>query len=115
SALLALAGCVSASYPVTNHPVDIGRALAAVNAFRARNGRAPLTASAQLTEAAATQARAMARQDRTNHSAGGRLITRIKATGYEPGVAAENVAAGQPTLEAAVAAWIRSPGHRRNL
>jgi len=40
---------------------------------------------------------------------------RMKAQGYSFRAAGENIAAGQPTLEAVVQGWVDSPGHCQNL
>ncbi len=40
---------------------------------------------------------------------------RMKAQGYNFSYAGENIAAGQPTLEAVVDGWVKSPGHCQNL
>ena len=39
----------------------------------------------------------------------------MRAYGYKYRFAAENIAAGQPTVQRAVQAWMGSPGHRRNI
>jgi uncharacterized protein YkwD len=39
----------------------------------------------------------------------------MERAGYRFERAGENVAAGQPTVESVMAAWMRSPGHRRNV
>jgi uncharacterized protein YkwD len=66
-------------------------------------------------DAAATHARTMGQRDKISHSLGGSLPKRVTAVGYDWGAAAENLGAGYPTLDAAVAGWKRSAGHRRNL
>jgi uncharacterized protein YkwD len=40
---------------------------------------------------------------------------RMTAAGYAYSLAAENIAAGQPTPDAVMAAWMASPGHRANI
>ncbi|CAI5743875.1 unnamed protein product [Peronospora destructor] len=48
-------------------------------------------------------------------SNGSRLGDRISAQGYQFATAAENVAAGQKTVDNVMASWWNSPGHRANL
>jgi uncharacterized protein YkwD len=51
-----------------------------------------------------------------HNSANGRTpFQRMTAAGYEYSVAAENIAAGQPTATAVMAAWMASQGHRANI
>jgi uncharacterized protein YkwD len=57
----------------------------------------------------------MGQQDRVNHRLGGSLAKRVTAAGYEWGATAENLAAGQPNLDAALADWKGSASHRQNL
>lgn len=116
-----LAGCASSTVtPYTGElaysaPTAAGivtdDALAAVNAFRRSRGRGPLRTDPTLGRAAQDHAIAMARQGRISHD---RFSRRIRAAGITTG-AAENVAAGQPDLAAALRAWENSRGHRANL
>jgi uncharacterized protein YkwD len=46
---------------------------------------------------------------------GNTLSSRIKKTGYKYSGIAENVAAGQTTVEQVFKAWINSRGHRKNI
>jgi uncharacterized protein YkwD len=92
-------------------------ALASINAIRAKAGCAPLKVNRALMAAAKLHARNMAEQDFFGHTGkdGRGFASRIRAQGYRYGLAAENIAAGQPTVERAVKAWLESPGHRRNI
>jgi uncharacterized protein YkwD len=69
----------------------------------------------RLMRAAAQYARVMGERDRIGHRLGSSLPRRVSAAGYEWGAAAENLAAGYATLDAAMQGWKRSPGHRQNL
>ncbi len=91
--------------------------LAQVNALRAKAGCAPLSLNPALMAAARTHARNMAEQNFFGHTGkdGRGFAARIRAQGYSYGLAAENIAAGQPTVDRAVQAWLKSPGHRRNM
>lgn len=103
-----------------------GRILALVNIERSRGalcggerfGPAPaLAPNALLDLAAQRHAEAMARErffdHRDPHGNGPR--ERITATGYVGRAWGENIAAGQPTAEVVVDAWMLSPGHCRNI
>ncbi len=91
--------------------------LASVNAVRAKAGCGPLKVNASLMAAARLHAGNMAEKDFFGHSGkdGKGFASRIRKEGYRYGLAAENIAAGQPTPERAVKAWLKSPGHRRNI
>jgi uncharacterized protein YkwD len=91
--------------------------LAAVNAIRAEHGCGPLRVDARLKSAAERHARAMATQDFFDHVApdGTTPAARVAATGYVYARAAENLAAGPRAAERAVALWMGSPPHRRNI
>jgi uncharacterized protein YkwD len=52
----------------------------------------------------------------THNSRNGRTpAVRVAATGYRFRTVAENIAYGQRSPDAVVAAWMASPGHRRNI
>lgn len=92
-------------------------AQAAVNAFRADKGRAPLSYSDDLQAIARAHARDMAQGGFFSHagSDGGGLADRLRAGGYRFCFVAENIAKGQDTLEAVMQSWTGSAGHRKNL
>jgi uncharacterized protein YkwD len=73
----------------------------------------PLTLSTALTAAAALHALDMAGRGSLGHegSDGSTSSERVSRAGYSWQIAAENVAAGQLNADAAVAAWLESPGH----
>lgn len=109
--------------PLELDPVAVAeRVLALVNAARSEARRCgatwheaapPLTLSIALNEAALVHARDMAARAAPGHegSDGSRAGDRITRAGYIWRAAGENVAAGQRTADAAVAAWLVSPGH----
>jgi uncharacterized protein YkwD len=113
--LLALPACTSARQEVTTIAVDPGRTAGLVSAYRSQNGLGPVSADSRLTQAAAVQARAMGERDRIGHGVGGPLTRRVSEAGYDWGVTAENLAAGQRSLDEAMADWRNSPDHRHNL
>ena len=71
----------------------------------------------QLTTAAKDHARDLAKWDRISHygSDGSPLWDRVKRTGYNPKVAAENVGTGQATIDEVFKGWRESEGHNKNL
>jgi uncharacterized protein YkwD len=106
------AGCKSDTSEAT-----MAQAQAQLNALRKANGKKPLGVSPKLTKAAVGHACAMATQGFFAHVApnGSNLKSRIKAVRYNYCFGAENLAQGQQTLSAAMAAWMKSPGHRKNM
>ena len=70
-----------------------------------------------LEAAAAQHAADMATNDFFSHTArdGGSPAQRVTRAGYSWRITGENIAAGQLSPEAAVAGWIKSPGHCENL
>lgn len=93
---------------------DVLRAVVAqINAARAAQGLAPVVVDGRLTAAAAAHNSQLAAQGRLSHDGFGARMQALIAAGY--GFVAENVAAGQPTPDAVVAAWLQSPVHRANL
>jgi uncharacterized protein YkwD len=117
--LAALSGCTSALLepPRETEPQEFSQetALKTVNAFRAQNGLGALRTEPRLVAAAEAQSRAMASRADMDHYVDGPLPRRIHRYGYQFSTAAENIAMGQKDFDAAMAAWEKSPGHRRNL
>ena len=91
--------------------------LSLVNAEREQVGAAPLVMNEQLNQAARREAIDIARQRRLSHvgSDGSTVRTRIEDTGYLWSAIGENIAMGQTSPEAVMAAWMRSEGHRQNI
>ncbi|KQT54353.1 hypothetical protein ASG43_01725 [Aureimonas sp. Leaf454] len=116
-ALLA-AGC--AALPETSAPTDLviidrTKALQRVNAFRAENGMPALRMEDRLMVAALAQSRAMAKKNRMDHAVDGVLPDRVRAAGYDWTTTAENIAQSYRDYDRAMAGWVASPGHRKNL
>ncbi|MGD1974283.1 MAG: CAP domain-containing protein [Desulfobacterales bacterium] len=88
-----------------------------VNAERADQGLHPLNADTNLATAARDHSEDMGLQDYFSHeSLDGRTVAdRITAAGYSYNTYGENIAAGQPTPERVVDAWMSSSGHRANI
>ncbi len=124
---LGLAGCGS-SNPVetkptfydnlakTGQPVDPAAAASILNAYRATKGLSQVTVDPELSRVAQDQANAMAAADQLSHEVGGRtFVQRMKASGFDPKIAVENVGAGYHTLAEAFSGWRDSPPHNANM
>ena len=99
-------------------PSDVvERVVAAHNARRAKAGLSPLALDPGLEAAAAEHARDMADRRKMSHKGGdgSSPFERMKQQGYRYQAAAENVAYGFDDVDAVMAGWLRSPGHRRNI
>jgi uncharacterized protein YkwD len=99
-----------------DRPEDLTRdeIIAAVNGVRRANGFGPWTYNTALENAARSQARLMARQDKLSHDLGTTLRERVTEAGYLLAVG-ENVAKGYKTLPEALQGWMNSSGHRNTL
>ena len=120
--VVATAAPMATTPPVATASMSVDQVLVQVvvltNAERAAVGVAPLEGNPQLTLAAQRYADVMADTACFGHNCGPvpRLGDRAKAAGAARwGFIGENVAAGQPTPERVVAAWMASPTHRANL
>jgi uncharacterized protein YkwD len=91
--------------------------LVALNKFRVANGLSRLDFDNRLATAATGHADAMAAADFFSHTGanGSSLSKRVSDVGYPWRLVAENVAAGMQDGGEAVAVWIDSPGHRKNM
>ncbi|MEJ1157096.1 CAP domain-containing protein [Prosthecomicrobium sp. N25] len=98
-------------------PVDPERAVATINAYRAKSGVGPLAHDPKLTAAARTYARHMAEADKMSHalSPWGPLDKRLRDAGYAYATAGENLGVGYRDLEDAFEGWRRSPAHDRGM
>ncbi|MFN3277979.1 MAG: CAP domain-containing protein [Paracoccus hibiscisoli] len=89
----------------------------ATNRARARAGLPPVQPDPQLARVAAQHACDMALRGRMTHL--GSTTTgpsmRLKQTGYQPSIAAENIAAGPFSLNRVLSEWTASPGHLDNI
>jgi uncharacterized protein YkwD len=68
-----------------------------------------------LMRIAQEQARVMAARDKLDHGTGRSFTERVKASGFDAKVAAENIGAGYHTLAEAFSGWRDSPSHRLNM
>jgi uncharacterized protein YkwD len=92
--------------------------LARIDAERAAVGAGPLVLCGTLMAAAQAHAEDQANHATMSHtgSDGSSMVDRAVAAGYTGWTAlGENVAYGYPTVDAVMAAWLASPGHRANL
>ena len=97
--------------------LDAERARDLINAYRREKGLKPLKINMELTNAAKSHSRDLARWDRISHygSDGSNPWDRVKRTGYSAKLAAENVGTGQVNIEEVFKGWKASPGHNKNL
>ncbi len=128
-AALALSSCASAPDAVaaTESSATVrARVVELVNVARSKNRRCgseryaaapPLSASRELSEAAANHARDMARKNYFDHRGadGSQPKDRVQRAGYQPRLTGENIALGPESAEEVVAGWLASPGHCANI
>jgi uncharacterized protein YkwD len=97
--------------------LDADHARDVINKYRLSTGLKPLKLNAALTEAAKVHSRDLAKWDRISHygSDGSNPWDRVKRTGYNAKVAAENVGTGQSSIDEVLKGWKESPGHNKNL
>ncbi|MEM1386845.1 MAG: CAP domain-containing protein [Pseudomonadota bacterium] len=95
----------------------VAEVLARTNAFRMTRGRARVSLSVALTQAARAHACYMAQSGQFDHrGAGGSSVgDRALAAGYRWGFVAENIALGHTSGEAVFEGWRGSPGHRETM
>jgi len=97
--------------------LDAEKARDIINQYRKDKGLKPLKLNAELTEAAKAHSRDLAKWDRISHygSDGSNPWDRVKRTGYQARLAAENVGTGQVNFVEVMRGWKESPGHNKNL
>ncbi|TCT05233.1 CAP domain-containing protein [Aquabacter spiritensis] len=100
----------------SGQPVDPDAAASILNAYRSTRGLSQLAVDPALSRVAQDQANAMAAADTLSHEVGGRtFVARMKASGFDPKIAVENVGAGYRTLAEAFSGWRDSPPHNKNM
>lgn len=122
---LPLAGCLSQpSVPgvsTVGGPSQLtdvsAREAAALNRLRADNGLSTLQTDAVLARIARGHAQDMIDNQFFGHvsSDGRTIVERTREQGYAFCHVAENLAMGQPDMDAVLKQWMASPAHRRNL
>jgi uncharacterized protein YkwD len=97
--------------------INAHRAAGAVCGGTAHTATSALRWDNRLQHAAAQHADDMARHDFMAHASsdGRTLVQRAEAAGYGYTVLAENVAAGQRSVDSVFDSWMRSPEHCRNI
>ncbi|POX45117.1 CAP domain-containing protein [Streptomyces sp. Ru72] len=108
----------ASSAPASSAPTTAtARVVALVNSERAKVGCAPLTVNSKLTKAAQAHSADMAAHQNMSHtgSDGSSPGDRITSAGYSWSSYGENIAYGYSTPESVMAAWMASPGHKRNI
>jgi uncharacterized protein YkwD len=95
--------------------VDAGTAASMISGYRRNNGLSTVTVDSELTKLAQAQAQAMAARDKLDHNVLRAFPERLKSSGYDARVAAENIGAGYHTLAEAFSGWRGSPPHRANM
>lgn len=115
---LALAGCSTTSVlaPTPGSEDETAQALPMVNKLRASKGLSALTLDTPARKAAMIQSVRMAKAEEMKHliGLGDDFGSRMKKSDVAL-PAAENIAAGQHTVNEAVQAWIDSPKHLENM
>ncbi|MDB5522913.1 MAG: Cysteine-rich secretory protein family [Rhizobium sp.] len=91
-------------------------ALPLVNSIRRKRGLSALSVDGLAASAAKDQAVRMSRYGKMSHFLGddASFLARMKRMQVRL-PAAENIASGQDTLDAAIAAWVHSPKHLENM
>jgi hypothetical protein len=106
----------TATAPLRDRARVAAEMLARVNGVRRRAGLAPLRPSAVLDRVSQQHADDMLRREYFDHRTPEGLgpTDRARADGYGSGVG-ENLVEERFSAEEAMAAWLASPGHRRNI
>jgi uncharacterized protein YkwD len=122
-----LAGCTAVALPggagpatsSSSAPSEAAAVIDLTNEERRRAGRAALSASPQLMEAARIHALQMAEHRQAAHTIPAAryptMQARLQAVGYRYASAAENVAWNQRSAAEVLATWMGSAGHRANI
>ncbi len=108
---------------VLNHSYEV-ELLNLINQFRNKNGLNSLSVHADLVRASRYHAADMAHENYHKHATHNRTSNGLQrglntfqriSSFYDGFPNAENIAAGYTSPEAVFEAWVRSPGHKRNL
>jgi uncharacterized protein YkwD len=95
--------------------LDAAAAASMISGYRANNGLPAVALDPELMRLAHAQAEVMAKRDKLDHGAGKPFVQRLKASGYDAKMAAENISAGYHTLAEAFSGWRDSSPHRANM
>ena len=125
--LVGLVGCASDRDPPPGEPsfynslasadakVDAGMAASMISGYRSNNGLSSVLVDPELMKLAQAQAQAMAARDKLDHNVLRDFGSRLRSSGFDAKVAAENIGAGYHTLAQAFSGWRDSPPHRKNM
>lgn len=123
---LLLASC-AADQPLPSQPsfyvsmakpgavLDTSAAASMISGYRQNNGLGALTVDPELTRLAEAQSRAMAARDKLDHNVAGNFKDRLRKSGFDAALGAENISAGYHTMAEAFSGWRDSPPHRANM
>ncbi len=95
--------------------LDAAVAASMISGYRRNNRLDAVVVDPALMRLAAEQARAMASRDKLDHGVSRDFQTRMRGSGFDAKVAAENISAGYHTLAEAFSGWRDSPPHRANM
>jgi uncharacterized protein YkwD len=97
--------------------LDAERARDLINAYRKEKGLKPVKLNTELSNAAKGHSKDLAKWDRISHygSDGSNPWDRVKRSGFNARLAAENVGTGQVNIDEVFKGWQESPGHNKNL
>ena len=95
--------------------VDSGMAASMISGYRTNNGLLSVQVDPELMKLAQAQAQAMAARDKIEHNVLRDFNARMRSSGFDAKVAAENIGAGYHTLAQAFSGWRDSPPHRKNM
>jgi uncharacterized protein YkwD len=95
--------------------LDAATAASMISGYRQNNSLDNVSIDPELMRLASEQARAMVARDKLDHNVGKDFKTRIRGSGFDARVAAENISAGYHTLAEAFSGWRDSPPHRANM
>jgi len=103
------------SMAAANAKLDAAMAASMISGYRSNNGLTTVTLDPRLMKLAEAQAQAMAAQDKLDHNVIRGFTDRLRSSGFDARVGAENIGAGYHTLAEAFSGWRDSPGHRKNM
>lgn len=97
--------------------VETQTMLNSINSYRNQNGLRSLNLDQRLNAASVSHSQDQANRCTMSHdgSNGSKAWERMAQQGYRWSNAAENVAAGQTSVDAVMTSWWNSPGHRANI
>ena len=95
--------------------LDAATAASMISGYRTNNGLSAVALDPELMKLAQAQAQAMAARDKLDHDVIRAFGERLRASGYDARVGAENIGAGYHTLAEAFSGWRDSPPHRKNM